>query len=260
MSHLKGYFKRTLEYMKSQTKNALNVKPPEYKEELLFKFNTVESMEKWIVGSDADIGGYTEAFWGLTPQKTALFWGNLSTRIPPGSPLEYSGYAGIRSLEKEPVMFHTPRIDSSLYRFMEIRAKGDKKQWMQVQMDRANIKTIGFSIVKQPGEFSLEIDYIKQINLENTLGDMDLVPTVSRILASSETIISELTLDVNTEIYPLKTGDKFSLLLVHSLDGSVVDVTKKETWKPTKKSLADDYDYVMYGKVYKYDDENNSKV
>ncbi|KAJ3272853.1 Complex I intermediate-associated protein 30, mitochondrial [Terramyces sp. JEL0728] len=166
--------------------SALNVKPPEYKEELLFKFNTVEEMEKWIVGSDADLGGYTEAFWGLTPQKTAKFWGKLSTRIPPGSPLEYSGYAGIRSIEKEAVMFHTPKIDSSLYRFMEVRAKGDKKQWMvnirfvqkkQVQMDRANIKTIGFSIVKQPGEFNLEVDYIKQVNLDNTLGDMDLVPT-----------------------------------------------------------------------------------
>lgn len=26
------------------------------------------------------------------------------------------------------------------------------------------------------------------------------------------------------------------------------------------KSLADEYDYVMYGKVYKYDDSNQSKV
>ena len=79
-------------------------------------------------------------------------------------------------------------------------------------------------------------------------------------MASSTSIISELTLDVNTEIYPLKTGDKFSLMLTQSIDGSVVDVTKKATWKPNQKSLADDYDYVMYGKVYKYDDSNNAKV
>ena len=67
-------------------------------------------------------------------------------------------------------------------------------------------------------------------------------------------------MDINTEIYPLETGDKFTLLLAQSLDGAVVDTTKKETWKPMKKTLADDYEYVMYGKVYKYDDENHSKV
>ncbi|KAI8898138.1 RNA polymerase [Globomyces pollinis-pini] len=83
---------------------------------------------------------------------------------------------------------------------------------------------------------------------------------VSRIIATSENVISELTLDVNTEIYPLKTGNKFYLVLAQSLDGQVTDNTKKDAWKPLGKSLADDYDYVMYGKVYKYDDANNSKV
>jgi DNA-directed RNA polymerase I, II, and III subunit RPABC3 len=49
-------------------------------------------------------------------------------------------------------------------------------------------------------------------------------------------------------------------LLVESLDGSQLDVHQKQEWKPMQKSLADDYDYVMYGKVYKYDDSNSAKV
>ena len=69
----------------------------------------------------------------------------------------------------------------------------------------------------------------------------------------------ELTLDVNSEIYPISSNEKFSLLLVASLslDGSI---PTRETWRTDVKSLADDYEYVMYGKVYKYDDVGNSKV
>jgi DNA-directed RNA polymerase I, II, and III subunit RPABC3 len=84
---------------------------------------------------------------------------------------------------------------------------------------------------------------------------------VSRLIAMSDTVDSELTLDINTEIYPLEVSDTFTLLLVESLDGSSVDVRQKAEWvKPVQKSLADDYDYVMYGKVYKYDDANSSKM
>merc|ERR1719223_620005 len=80
---------------------------------------------------------------------------------------------------------------------------------------------------------------------------------VSRIVAVSENVVSELVLDINTEIYPLEMGDKFNFLLVNSLEGKTVDTLKKASWKgTTEKSLADEYDYVMYGKVYKYDDSN----
>jgi DNA-directed RNA polymerase I, II, and III subunit RPABC3 len=82
---------------------------------------------------------------------------------------------------------------------------------------------------------------------------------VSRIVAVSENIVSDLVLDVNTEIYPLALGDVFNLVLVESIDGSAVDVKQKEQYK-VGKSLADGYDYVMYGKVYKYDDKNQAKV
>ncbi|ORX79076.1 RNA polymerase, partial [Anaeromyces robustus] len=82
---------------------------------------------------------------------------------------------------------------------------------------------------------------------------------VSRIQGRSENYEMDLTLDVNTEIYPIEIGDKYALMLASSLslDGS----EKTEIWRDQlKDSLADDYEYVMYGKVFKYDDSNGSKV
>ena len=97
--------------------------------------------------------------------------------------------------------------------------------------------------------------------MEKSLTEVGLDNLVSRVIATSDNVDLELTLDVNTEIYPLEIAEKFSLLLSTSLTDVTVDPTKKETWKnATGKSLADDYEYVMYGKVYKYDDSGSSKV
>jgi DNA-directed RNA polymerase I, II, and III subunit RPABC3 len=41
---------------------------------------------------------------------------------------------------------------------------------------------------------------------------------------------------------------------------ATIDIKEKAQWKPLGKSLADEYEYVMYGKVYKYDDSNQSKI
>ncbi|KAI9099480.1 hypothetical protein DFS34DRAFT_617704 [Phlyctochytrium arcticum] len=92
---------------------------------------------------------------------------------------------------------------------------------------------------------------------------------VSRIKAESETVDIEILLDVNTEIYPLNVGEKFSFLLAStlSLDATTTsstaeDAQPREIWrqKAGEQSLADAYEYVMYGKVYKYDDSGASKV
>ncbi|KND02558.1 DNA-directed RNA polymerase core subunit RPB8 [Spizellomyces punctatus DAOM BR117] len=87
---------------------------------------------------------------------------------------------------------------------------------------------------------------------------------VSRIRAEGQTLDVEVLLDVNTEIYPLEVGDKFAFLLATtlSLDGLAGDAQNKEAWRDRsgERTLADDYDYVMYGKVYKFDDSGSGKV
>ena len=42
-------------------------------------------------------------------------------------------------------------------------------------MDRMQVRSVGFSIVRQPGPFELEVDWIKAFNTEKTLGDYDLL-------------------------------------------------------------------------------------
>ncbi len=74
----------------------------------------------------------------------------------------------------------------------------------------------------------------------------------------------ECTLDVNTEIYPIEPAEKFTLVLATSLtstESSFQQFTQREPWLDTSSdNLANEYDYVMFGKVYKYDDSAGAKV
>lgn len=75
-----------------------------------------------------------------------------------------------------------------------------------------------------------------------------------------------MQLDMAVELYPLKQGEQFSLLLVRSLkpederevaddeDGDAPKKIKRELWRSEDQGLANDYEYVCLGKVYKFDD------
>ncbi len=74
---------------------------------------------------------------------------------------------------------------------------------------------------------------------------------VSRLVAHSEQFDMDLLLDVNIDVYPIARSEKkFTLALAATLnlDGAPDDGTFDQT---RRKSLADKYKYVMYGKVYK---------
>jgi len=73
----------------------------------------------------------------------------------------------------------------------------------------------------------------------------------------SENYEMQLLLDVNTDIYPMEINDKFSFALSSTLneDGDL----EEESFDQSKRSsLADHYEYVMYGKVFQYDDDPSS--
>lgn len=69
----------------------------------------------------------------------------------------------------------------------------------------------------------------------------------------------DLTLDYNTELFPLASDQSFALALASSLarggvDGGAdeADDKDRDVWRPDGKGhrgLEEDYDYVMYGKV-----------
>ncbi|MFQ6640875.1 hypothetical protein Gotur_014325 [Gossypium turneri] len=89
---------------------------------------------------------------------------------------------------------------------------------------------------------------------------------VTRIEARSQNCDMYMHLDVNTEIYPMHVGDKFTMALAHTLNldgtpdtGYYTPVVFLQMKFNGRKSLADKYEYVMHGKLYKITDDASGK-
>ncbi|KAL1324061.1 hypothetical protein HN51_034249 [Arachis hypogaea] len=78
---------------------------------------------------------------------------------------------------------------------------------------------------------------------------------VTRIEARSERFDMFMHLDINSEVYPLKVGQKFALLLVPTLN---LDGTPDTGYYigGNRHSLADNFEYVMHGKLYKITEDS----
>jgi len=78
-----------------------------------------------------------------------------------------------------------------------------------------------------------------------------LSSVVSRLHCESESFKMDLILDVNTQIYPVDYGEKFRLVLANTLreDGTPDDGEYNPS--DNSPSRADQFEYVMYGKVYR---------
>ncbi|KAL8372410.1 hypothetical protein RB595_001961 [Gaeumannomyces hyphopodioides] len=89
---------------------------------------------------------------------------------------------------------------------------------------------------------------------------------VARITAMSDSTSADpmdMTLDINTELFPMSEGDGFRVVLATSLalDGSK---DEEKGWRDASKlggppTLADNFDYVCYGKVYRFEDSKNGE-
>jgi hypothetical protein len=82
---------------------------------------------------------------------------------------------------------------------------------------------------------------------------------IRRIYCTSSDGTTEIILDVNTDLYPVAVLDSFSLLLASTLN---LDGSKEEqdaSWREQRgPSLADAWSYVCYGKIYKFDESEDS--
>ena len=74
----------------------------------------------------------------------------------------------------------------------------------------------------------------------------------------------DLTLDYNTELFPLQVGQNVVLALASSLsrdpvgsqDAAGEEDRDRDVWRPDgkgRRGFEDEYDYVMYGRVYRFD-------
>lgn len=71
---------------------------------------------------------------------------------------------------------------------------------------------------------------------------------VARIKAKAQTFLADIEVDINTDIYPIQVKDTLRIAIAST--GS----SQMENWDGQTSSigsLADEYEYVMYGKVYK---------
>ncbi|PWN89905.1 RNA polymerase, partial [Acaromyces ingoldii] len=83
---------------------------------------------------------------------------------------------------------------------------------------------------------------------------------VSRIVARSSSLEMDLSLDVATDIYPIQPGQNLTVQIVSSLGGPNADADKDAWRMDGGGGLADEFDYVMHGKIYKYDDSPSETV
>lgn len=82
---------------------------------------------------------------------------------------------------------------------------------------------------------------------------------VARISCTSSDSLTTFTLDINTELYPCAVGEQLSMCLAStlSLDGKDDSVGGKGGWRDVgmgEQTLANDYDYVCHGKVYRFEE------
>ncbi|KAI0004161.1 RNA polymerase I [Russula compacta] len=109
---------------------------------------------------------------------------------------------------------------------------------------------------------SIVFDDIFTIN-DNNLGGKKF-DRVSRLAAESRNYRMKLTLDYNSEIFPLDNGQNVVLALASSLardpagsqDTAVEEDRDRDVWRPDgkgRRGFEDEYDYVMYGRVYRFD-------
>jgi DNA-directed RNA polymerase I, II, and III subunit RPABC3 len=88
---------------------------------------------------------------------------------------------------------------------------------------------------------------------------------VDRIYCKSEDKSISMSLDINKELFPCKPEEELHVALATSLhyDGSKDD---ERGWRDVAKAgasdatLADIFDYVCYGKIYKFEDAEDGKV
>ncbi|KJE95946.1 Rpb8-PA [Capsaspora owczarzaki ATCC 30864] len=99
-----------------------------------------------------------------------------------------------------------------------------------------------------------DIFEVKDINRDGKKFDR-----VSRLECQSENYDMALVLDINSQIYQLELSEKFSLMLASTLNENGVP-DDGHFIRSTKNTRADNFEYVMHGKIYRCDEEDRDKL
>lgn len=85
---------------------------------------------------------------------------------------------------------------------------------------------------------------------------------VARIAGTSHDGATVMTLDINTDLYPCVIGEAVHMVLASSLalDGSKDDGRGWRDIATGEATLADMFDYVCHGKIYKFEDAKDGQT
>jgi len=99
-------------------------------EQLLYCFSEENTLEQWLVGCDADIGGYSSAKLTRSPEGYGVFHGELSLKLPENRPdIVKSGYAAIKTRDPPTTLFGAQYWDTSLFRYLCAHVRGDRRHY-----------------------------------------------------------------------------------------------------------------------------------
>lgn len=98
---------------------------------VVWEFRSQKDLDEWVVSSDAEIGGKSEAYLKLGKNnQTALLFGTLSTEAPRDGETGYSGYCAIRAKLLKGAFDTKKYYDWSNFNSLYLRVRGDGRPWM----------------------------------------------------------------------------------------------------------------------------------
>ncbi|KAI0429584.1 DNA-directed RNA polymerases and 3 polypeptide [Xylaria sp. FL1042] len=86
--------------------------------------------------------------------------------------------------------------------------------------------------------------------------DQSKYDRVGRLTANSTDNQTQMTLDVNVELFPVLIGENLQVVLATTLALDGNRDNEERGWRDVRgeSSLADMYDYVCHGKIYRFED------
>ena len=93
--------------------------------------------------------------------------------------------------------------------------------------------------------------------------DVKIFDKVQRCEGTTKDTKYNISMDINSEIYPMKVGSSYKILLAKSIYDSNSKTTPKnfefDLFSNTKNTLMDNYDYVMCGKVFQFSNDKKKE-
>ena len=144
-----------------------------------------------------------------------------------------------------------------------IRSPHSADQSLQQTSHRHTVKTTvhllctqkALAMAAEPGPLYEDTFSITSLNSEK-------YDRVARVTGTNANGDSYMSLDINSQLYPLATGDQVYILLSSTLSS---DGTKDDgkAWREVSRggsTLADHYEYVCHGKIYRFEDGENDNM